>query len=204
MKTLSAIATLLAGTTTIGTNFLGIATNPTADDTVTIGDTTYTFKAAAAADREVTIGADAAGSIDNLVADINSISADTRVTALAVTGGLVIFDHANRGPVDCSETLTAAADVWDTATTLGAGNDQDDPELGIVVSRTTTAAEVTASRMIVGLPFTPTAATVQVQTAGSIKAWDGTLTLGTNHIQLASDGATDLAENDVVVLTIAM
>lgn len=51
---------------------LAVATNPTADDTVTINGVTWTFKASPAAAGEVDIAGSAAASVDNLVAAINN------------------------------------------------------------------------------------------------------------------------------------
>lgn len=54
------------------TGTLTLAGNAVANETVTIGSVTYTWKASASAANEVTVGASASASIDNLVAAVNN------------------------------------------------------------------------------------------------------------------------------------
>ena len=113
-----------------GSASLNIATNPTANDTVTIQGVVFTFVASPAAAGDVDIGADAAASLANLVALINTPQTTTSwgvalsaadikqfrsrgVTATVVgTTGVVKFKGA--GVLAVSETLTAGADIWTT------------------------------------------------------------------------------------------
>ena len=55
-----------------GSASLNMATNPTAGDTVTIQGVVFTYRAAPALAGEVDIGVDAAASLANLVALINT------------------------------------------------------------------------------------------------------------------------------------
>ena len=113
---------------------LEFGTNPTANDTVTINGVTWTFKAAPAAAGEVDIGADAAASLDLLVAAVNNSngyaaeagSATTyyEVTAtnrlllqgITATNATTAMTVKGEGVGYCavSEGLTAAADIWTT------------------------------------------------------------------------------------------
>ena len=111
-----------------GSASLNMATNPTAGDTVTIQGVVFTYRAAPALAGEVDIGADAAASLANLVALINTPQTTTAwgiklsdanikqfrsrgVTATVVgTTAKVTFKGA--GVLAVSETLTAVADIW--------------------------------------------------------------------------------------------
>lgn len=111
---------------------LGLATNPTANDTVTIGDVVFKFVASPTDEGDVDIGADAATSLANLVAAINGgagagtayieLTEDDRIkmtdtlraAATAGTNKLnLVCIGAGRTAV--SETLTAPGDVWSNA-----------------------------------------------------------------------------------------
>lgn len=75
----------------VATTLLGLATNPTAGDTITIGGDTYEFNAAAAslADddyRAVLIGADAGETRDNLIAAINGTAASEHASIFQTDG----------------------------------------------------------------------------------------------------------------------
>lgn len=105
---------------------LSIGTNPTEGDTVTIAGVTFTFNATPSGAGSVDIGADAAGSVANLVAAINdSGTAGSTYIALSakdrrrlVQNGVVATDGSTYltivgyGDISTSETLTAAGDVW--------------------------------------------------------------------------------------------
>lgn len=118
------------------TGTLALATNPTANDTVTVNGVTFTFKAAPAAAGEIDIGADAdatrillARAINNTgayaagagsVTDYYEVSAANRrllknITATDVAASDIMTVVASGwGTVVVSETLTAAADLWTT------------------------------------------------------------------------------------------
>lgn len=110
---------------------LGLATNPSADDTITIKGVTFTFVAAPASAGDVDIGADAATSQANLLAAVNGGSgAGTTYIELSkedrrklqnqqVTLGAWASDSSTItafGPMNPSSSLTAAADGFGTET----------------------------------------------------------------------------------------
>ncbi len=107
---------------------LAFGTNPTANDTVTIAGVTFKFVASPAAAGDIDIGADAAGSLANLVAAINGAAGagtayielsaanrkkltTARVVATNATTAMTI-KAIGAGRISVSETLTAAGDVW--------------------------------------------------------------------------------------------
>ena len=105
---------------------LSIGTNPTANDTVVINGVTFKFVASPSSANDIDIGADAAGSIDNLVAAINKgtgsgtayiePSASDRVLLKGITATdgatYLTLKAEGLGYVAVSETLTAVGDVW--------------------------------------------------------------------------------------------
>lgn len=109
---------------------LSMATNPTADDTVTVKGVTFTFKAAPAAAGEVDLGANADASRANLAAAINGGSgAGTTYIALSAADRLTLKnagvvavndDTANTltvtafADIDGAETFTDGTDAWGT------------------------------------------------------------------------------------------
>jgi hypothetical protein len=112
---------------------LALATNPTADDTVTVNGVTWTFKANPASAGEIDIGADADATRILLQNAINGsstgqnsatgyfeVSAANRrllknITATDnATPNTLTLVASGWGTVVVSETLTAAADVWTT------------------------------------------------------------------------------------------
>ena len=108
---------------------LALATNPTADDTVTINGVVFTFVASPASAWDVDIGANAAASVDNLVAAINGaagagttyieVSASDRaklegISATDNTTSITIT--SKRGYKVLSSSLTAAADKFGAVT----------------------------------------------------------------------------------------
>jgi hypothetical protein len=113
------------------TGELGMATNPTAGDTVTVNGVTWTFRAVPALAGEIDIGADADASRILLQNAINGsatgqnsatgyfeVSAANRrllknITATDnATPNTLTLVAAGKGTVEVSETFTAAADVW--------------------------------------------------------------------------------------------
>lgn len=79
---------------------------PVADETVTVGSDVFTFKAAAVAPFEVTIGADANATATNLAAVITARSSVASATSLA---GAVTVTALARGTVGNSIALAEAA-----------------------------------------------------------------------------------------------
>lgn len=105
---------------------LTMDTQPTADDTMTIGTKTYTFTAdgTAAADGEIDVGADLADAKTLVVAAINGTdginTAHTQVTAAAFSGDDMVITASTKGVagdlIATTETFTAATNVFDAAT----------------------------------------------------------------------------------------
>ncbi len=109
---------------------LGLATNPTANDTVTIKGVTFTFVASPSAAGHVDIGADADGSRANLEAAINGgAGAGTAYVAISAANRKILKDAgvvatndntANTLTVSAfskisgAEALTAGGDTWGT------------------------------------------------------------------------------------------
>ena len=109
---------------------VGIATNPTANDTVSINGVTFKFVASPSAAGDVDIGANAAGSVDNLVAAINGgTGAGTAYIALSQAdraklknNQVVATDNTTSiavtaaGRMILAETFTDGTDAWGTQT----------------------------------------------------------------------------------------
>lgn len=109
------------------TRRLQLATNPTANDTVTILGVTFTFVATPTNPGDVDIGGTAAVSVDNLVAAINGgAGAGTAYIPVAddsALAGVVATDEttailltSTAGRLYASSNLTAAADDFDAET----------------------------------------------------------------------------------------
>lgn len=136
--------------------FSGLAV---ADETVTIGTTVYTWKAAPAANYEVLIGADAAGCAANLIAAVNAAPvtvganeyfdgtpAHPNVIASAGVSGVVELVAKVAGQpgdtIATTETLTNGAFG---AATLGGGQGAGAKAVGVMAGAiTTTGAEAMA------------------------------------------------------------
>ena len=121
------------------------ATNAVADETVTIGARTYTFKAASAAANQVTIGADKGVTLANLAAAINGSAGagskygagtakNEQVTATS-NGTAVIVTAVKAGTpanaIATTETMTNGA--WGAATLAGGTGAIGWKGLGVVV-----------------------------------------------------------------------
>lgn len=108
---------------------LTIATNPTANDTMTIGTKVYTFKAAAAAIGDIAIGLDAAATQANIKAAINGTdglnTAHPVVTCsdFAVNiGTLTAIVKGAAGNIVTTETFQAIGNVFGAASLTGGMN----------------------------------------------------------------------------------
>lgn len=102
---------------------LSMATKPTADDTVTIGDKVYKFVASPSAAYDVAIGAAVANSQANLVAAINGdaltpahpdVAAADFATNVMIVSARVSGTAGNS--IATTETFTDGTDAWDAAT----------------------------------------------------------------------------------------
>lgn len=109
------------------TGQVGIATNPTDGDTITINGVTFRFMGTPALPGDIDIKASAALTVDELVASINAPATDrsgdyiAHATADAIklknitaTDGttVVTLVASGTGTVEVDETFTAAGDVW--------------------------------------------------------------------------------------------
>lgn len=133
-KTFTVTAANVAATGT-----LTLTGNVTADDTVTIGSTVYTFKATPSAAFEVDVGATASDSLDNLIAAINAgagagtaygtgTTAHPTVTAAAGSGDTMVVTAITAGTggnsIATTETI-ASNGSWGAATLAGGVSDGD-------------------------------------------------------------------------------
>ena len=120
---------LYVSTNLTATASLALATNPTEADTVTINGVVFTFNATPSGAGSVDIGANAAASVDNLVAAINGgAGAGTTYIALSASDrakleGITATDNttaigleSKRGYKVLSSSLTAAGDKWGAVT----------------------------------------------------------------------------------------
>lgn len=108
------------------TGTLGMATKPTADDTITIGTTVYTFVASPEAAGEVAIGAAVANSQANLVAAINGddfntahpsvVAADFESDEMVITAKI---SGIAANSLATTETFADETDAWGAATMTG-------------------------------------------------------------------------------------
>lgn len=108
---------------------LTIATNPTANDTMTIGTKVYTFKAAAAVIGDIAIGLDAAATQANIKAAINGTdglnTAHPVITCsdFAVNvGTLSAISKGAAGNIVTTETFQAIGNVFGAASLTGGMN----------------------------------------------------------------------------------
>ena len=108
------------------TGTLGMATKPTADDTVTIGTTVYTFVVTPAAAGDVAIGAAVANSGANLTAAINGDTyndAHPDVVAAAWASDELVITAKLSGTaansIATTETFDDGTDAWGAAAMSG-------------------------------------------------------------------------------------
>lgn len=126
----------VTGSGTAATGTLTLSGNAVADETVTIGAKTYTWKATVSTTaNQVKIGATASDSLDNLIAAVNagagsgtvygsSTTANAAGTAAAGAGDTLVFTAGAVGTasnsVATTETMTAGS--WGAATLTGGVN----------------------------------------------------------------------------------
>lgn len=206
---------------------LKMATNPTNNDTVTIGGHVFKFLSSLVAANtytQVKIGADAATTRASFVKAINGTADATVVEAtspfaghvLAVasdTDKVLVQQASARGgtltpgttSVAVSEGLTAAADVWDVANLdeTGKAAGTFNVSVGHIAI---TAAMLTRGKCFIDLPFTPTEFMVQYRNSSGL-VLDGVCTddavISGNAIEitLGGGGAPALiATNTVTVI----
>lgn len=86
-----------------------IGANPTADDTVTIADKTYTFKANASTANDVKIGTNAAATIANLTAAVNGATGAGTTYGTGTVANAYVSATAGSGKVDLTAKTAGAA-----------------------------------------------------------------------------------------------
>lgn len=131
-----------AGAATKATGLLLASATPTADDTVTVGQVTYTFKAAAVAATDVVIGANAAAAMSNLAAKIHGDN--TQVADAVATEELIVLTAKVAGRAGNSITLAASNEGDMDVTAFSGGQDAGDvkPKVGLAYCFTNTIGEV--------------------------------------------------------------
>lgn len=196
----------------IGEAILLIGTNPSADETVVTGTggaaETWVFKAAAASTYQVTIGADAAGSIANLVEKFNANTA-LKIKASAITGAFKVqnADAAGGTPavgtIDAAlaETLGAGADVWnqDNLNATGRVNYLYNSSCPVAIT-----AENIATVFTVPMGFTPLEFTYRfVDTNGlPMPSCTSIVEIDGNGLKVTvTSGGSAAVATDVVILT---
>lgn len=206
---------------------LVMSAQPTANDTIGIGATTFIFVAALGAPTanvQVLIGGTAAATQASLVKAINGTSAPAEWTeATTPFAGLVVADAVSTsvriryatarggtavagssGSIALAEAITAAADVWNAANLNVAGKTEFGQAM-VTYRLTLTALMLTAAGYAVELPFTPTQLVWSVlDSTGAPKsgtAITDTLTISGNAILFAQAGATHAVAGDVICFT---
>lgn len=108
---------------------LTLDTNPTADNTMTIGTVVYTFKAAAAVAGDIAIGVDLAATKTNVIAAIKGTdglnTAHPVVTCGTFSGNVLTITAkavGAAGNIATTETFTAVTNVFGAATLEGGLN----------------------------------------------------------------------------------
>lgn len=131
-----------AGAATKAVGVLAAGATPTADDTVTVGQVTYTFKAAAVAATDVVIGANATEAMTNLATKINADNAQV-VTAVA-NDGTVVLTAKLAGRAGNAITLAASNAADMIVSPMSGGQDAGDvkPKVGLGYCFTNTEGEV--------------------------------------------------------------
>lgn len=219
----------LEGSGTIPSARLKLATNPTANDTVTIDGHVFKFVAAlGAADTftQVKILGSAALTRAAFVKAINGTAAvtdwkeattpfDAAVVADAIDtdkvrlrladerGGSAVAAAKADADLAVAETLTAGADVWDRANLEETG--QADALTVAISSVTITAQMVTAGKVYIEFPFTPLDFTFTAKSAlGVVRATDDLIAIEGNAIKipLAGGSSPNLQATDIVTVCV--
>lgn len=205
---------------------LVLSAQPTANDTIGIGGTTFKFVAslgAAVAQVQVLIGGTAAATLASLVKAVNGTAAPAEwveattpfaaaVLADAVSTSLRIRQATSRGgtakagvstSIALAGSITAAADIWTNANLNETGKAPQDcnEACGAV---TITAQMVTAlaagAGVAIELPFTPTVYQWEVLTSAGAGKWTltDTLTISGNALLLQNASTVHVAAGDIL------
>jgi flagellin len=121
---------------TLGNSTINVTTNVAANDTLTVGGTVYTFVAGAATGNQITVGATAADTNDNIMARLTTLGVTNSTVAQAGAGGAVTVTSAVR------TAATAHHDV-SFATVAGAITNVDTAGTGAISGDTVVVGGVT-------------------------------------------------------------
>lgn len=207
---------------------LVMSAQPSNNDTIGIGATTFKFVSAlgaAASQVQVLIGGSAAATLASLVKAINGtvsalewVEATTpfavTVLADAVSTSLRIRYASARGgnPIDAvstsialAEAITASADIWNAANLNVSGENSNTGQLFSSGQVTITAQMITNGSFDVELPFGPGSIgnfgySVRTSTGAGSRATTDTVTASgsTLHISLAGSASPALQAGDIV------
>ena len=127
---------------TASTEDLTVDTQPTADDTMTIGSTVYTFKATAAAAGEISIGSDLAETQTNIKAAVNGtdeLNTANPVASLGVWASNAATVTAKApgtagDSIATTETFTAGTNVFGAATLSSGADMAIDDQLDVLAA----------------------------------------------------------------------
>ena len=128
---------------------LTLDTQPLADDTLTVGDRTYTFveDGQAIEDLQISIGTDLTTAQANIVSAINGTDAHNlthpSTTALEFIDNQSLF-YAEQSGVATTEVFASGSNVFEDTTLVQAQQDMTDPEV-VRVQLTATQANIVAA-----------------------------------------------------------
>lgn len=206
---------------------LVMSAQPTNNDTIGIGGTTFIFLntlVAATANVQVLIGASAAATLANLVNAINgnaatagstwveattpfaahvladSVSTSLRIR-LATARGITPAIAGVSGSVALTESITAAADIWNAANLNVAGTAPASGQLASNGQVAITAQMITNLSYLIELPFTPANFSYTARTStGAVRATTDTVAISGNGllITLAGGASPALQAGDIV------
>lgn len=196
---------------------LRVASNVADTETVTIGTTVFEVDTAASP------GAITAGRIrvdcssgvtptiftTQLVTAINATNVlGFRFKATKISNSEVLVEAAVPGAqgnaTAATETLAGSNNAWAAATFYGGDSTPETEHQVAVLSRAATATEAALLTLHFVAPFAPTTALVQVKTsAGVLVAFDGSVTITGNHVDVASGGSVPVASTNIVTVTVS-
>jgi hypothetical protein len=136
--------------------------------------------------------------VDAFVAATNA-SATCPVSAVKIGAGeVLVYSRRLNQDSACTETLSGSNNAWAAAALYG-GSKSSALKGAVPLKRIATSHEVALQTMHFVYGFEPVGAIIQVRdTAGTIKAVDGALSITGNRITWASSGSTDLDADDIV------
>lgn len=187
-------STLAGGTSTLATFEFDTAASPGA---VTAGNIRVDVSAAATATAATT----ALTSTVNATTISGAKIAATRISANEVLfTAIVAGTDSNR--LTAAETMAGSNNAWASSTFYGGLTPPLPFQTVRQVSRSANATEAALLTMHFPLGFTPANAAVQVRSsAGAMKAFDGTVAITGNRVDVNSTGTTNIASTDLVTVT---